>query len=1238
MQSKTLLIALALLSAVFIGFVFWVYFSSAGGLPLIVVVLACLLPLLVAASVWGLRRISARRASKGLEQALADDGARERRAAPEARGAELDRLRSEFERAVKALKTSKLAQGSRRGSEALYRLPWYTIIGPPASGKTTVLRNSGLKFPYLPGTGDRLKGIGGTRNCDWWLTNHAILLDTAGRWSIEESERDEWLAFLDLLKKHRGDRPLNGIIAAISIAGDDATSISAAAEDDLKDIALRMRERLDEITGRLGVALPVYLMFTKCDLIHGFVETFSNLSGERRKQIWGFTAPVLTGARRDPGNYFAQQFDLLREELEQRSVVRMAEEVDPNLIPLIYEFPAQFGALKDKLTFFVDELFDSSAYRETPLLRGAYFTSGTQEGAPADLLFEEMANALNLRPQVYESREEEKKSYFLHDMLMRVVFEDRSLATASTVELGRQQWKRRLTTSSLFASALVGTALSIDACQHNLSVLQSTQDALSASEAARQRAEGSAVGVRPEPVVELVTLEREVPRHAMGSRGLRDLGLYEGERITPPLRRYYHDALTRAVVRPLLQQNHATLLARTRELQLSAGARRSQSLDEGARNELFDALSLHLLLTGPHESCTPRPLARKEFLVEQLLALWQRAEPGDDAQGDERKQLLQRYVELADHASAVAAPMSVERDERGVTEARRALGEDDRVGRLLARVLAKYAETPQTLSTLVGPSAAIQGSASLGGAFNLEAWAQISRGIGASDFSETDGDWVFGCSGTENDSARAERDSQAFQKAYLKRYAVSWHEFLSGLAGRAPKDGAEAEAMLGELVNRSGVLGALFASVLENTALALPRDTLVAEATADKLQKAEVALEVGAALSTGALRRVSTRGLRALNAAERVVPKGSSTEGADAGPEYVEPLHEQFADFASFEQGGGGSSGLDQYRRLLEPVLVALKGYRADESQVDTLASATQSALDNTDLLIRNHGGKWSAQLSSVLVPVLSGVLDLVRVGRGNQLARGYCDAVYAPFQRELAGRFPLAPESTDPANLAAFARFFQPGSGTLWEFQKTHLAGSVSSQGGRFRFTGAQARSVYRDELLGFLQRAQAISDAFFPEGGGGPRMSFRLRVRGAPGYSLTTFRAGSRTVQYDSGAESWVSMEWPGDAASAGAALSVTPYQGPSPRPLQFDNPWGLFMILEPRVGAQLFERGKSTKSVGWRPRGSLNFVKVDFASDDPRSPLMAAPFSSGGKLFPLHVPSRISRVGAACSMSGR
>ncbi len=57
-----------------------------------------------------------------------------------------------------------------------------------------------------------------------------MLIDTAGRYVQQESQPDvdaaEWLGFLDLLKKHRGRRALNGVIVALSVdvlsEGDDA--------------------------------------------------------------------------------------------------------------------------------------------------------------------------------------------------------------------------------------------------------------------------------------------------------------------------------------------------------------------------------------------------------------------------------------------------------------------------------------------------------------------------------------------------------------------------------------------------------------------------------------------------------------------------------------------------------------------------------------------------------------------------------------------------------------------------------------------------------------------------------------------------------------------------------------------------------------------------------------------------------------------------------------------------------
>ncbi|HEX5660309.1 MAG TPA: type VI secretion system membrane subunit TssM, partial [Polyangiales bacterium] len=421
MTSKVLSIALSALVASFIGFAWWVYVASAGKMHWAVPTLVTVAPPVLGAAVWFWTKLSSQRAASALESALAADGAREQQRAVGARRLEIERLRKEFERAVTALKGSSLGARGSRSRDALYTLPWYTIIGPPACGKTTVLQNSGLKFPYVPGTGDRLKGVGGTRNCDWWLTNRGILLDTAGRWTLDEEDREEWLAFLDLLKRNRGDRPLNGVIAAISLAGDDETSIAGVDAAGVKQLATRMRERLDEISARLGLSLPVYVLFTKCDLVPGFVETFGDLDPVERRQIFGFTRPLTRGTQVPAGSYFTEEFELLTESLERQVQLRLNEEASEHALPAIYEFPAQLGALQSKLTLFIDELFEESVYRETPPLRGVYFTSGTQEGAPADLLLDSLSDALRVHPPRQESPKE-KRGYFLHDVLVNVVF------------------------------------------------------------------------------------------------------------------------------------------------------------------------------------------------------------------------------------------------------------------------------------------------------------------------------------------------------------------------------------------------------------------------------------------------------------------------------------------------------------------------------------------------------------------------------------------------------------------------------------------------------------------------------------------------------------------------------------------------------------------------------------------------------------------------------------------------
>src|SRR5439155_18344608 len=127
----------------------------------------------------------------------------------------------------------------------------------PAPGKSTLLQNSSLRFPLAQRFGnDAVRGVGGTRNCDWRFTDDAIFLDTVGRFTTQDSDPGSdarsWQEFLALLKKYRSRRPLNGIILTVSVG--DLLTLTAPGRD--AQVAAR-RRRLDELGQELRIRLPV---------------------------------------------------------------------------------------------------------------------------------------------------------------------------------------------------------------------------------------------------------------------------------------------------------------------------------------------------------------------------------------------------------------------------------------------------------------------------------------------------------------------------------------------------------------------------------------------------------------------------------------------------------------------------------------------------------------------------------------------------------------------------------------------------------------------------------------------------------------------------------------------------------------------------------------------------------------------------------------------------------------------
>ncbi len=382
------------------------------------------------------------------EAALADGVA----AAPDpsalASAEEVAALRDKLTTALALLKKARGTKGY------LYEQPWYAIIGPPGAGKTTALLNAGLRFPLAAEMGQSaLAGVGGTRLCEWWFTEDAVLIDTAGRYTTQDSDaavdRAGWEGFLDLLKRTRFRQPLNGLIVVIAL-----TEIATAPREERLAHARAIRRRVKEIEEKLAVRLPVYAVFTKADLLAGFTEFFDDLDREKRGQVWGATF-ALTDREAGPAGGFTPEFQALIERLNSRLFDRLQAERSPPRRGLIAGFPAQVASLATPLAEFLQDAFGGSRLDPAPMLRGFYFTSGTQDGTPIDRLTGVLARSFGMDQRRAPSlRPEQGRSYFLTRLVKEVIFGE-AMLVAERPGAARQRLLIRASAFALIALAVV---------------------------------------------------------------------------------------------------------------------------------------------------------------------------------------------------------------------------------------------------------------------------------------------------------------------------------------------------------------------------------------------------------------------------------------------------------------------------------------------------------------------------------------------------------------------------------------------------------------------------------------------------------------------------------------------------------------------------------------------------------------------------------------------------------------
>ena len=1207
---------------------------------------------------WLVRKILARRAAHQLETALDDDAKASRNAAPAKDKAEVQALRGRLHEAVKTIKTSKLGQTS--GSAALYELPWYMIIGNPAAGKSTAVVKSGLKFPFADNTGNIIKGIGGTRNCDWFFTSDGILLDTAGRYSVHEEDRPEWLGFLALLKKHRSKAPINGIIIAASVA-----ELATAKPEQSIQLAKSLRQRVQELTEKLEVFAPVYVMFTKADLVSGFVEFFEDRDRAERDGVWGATLPYDPADKADAVDLFDRHFDELRDGLKEVATARLSLHRGQKLPPGVLTFPLEFAALKPALRAFIATLFEENPYQFRPIFRGFYFTSAAQEGSASSRAREQVAQAfaLNSRPEHTTANVVAENGFFLRDLFTRVIFGDRNLVRQYA---SRTKMRARAATFAL-AVAVLALALGGWTWSYlgNRQLMASVQKDLDL--AVKLQADRLDLGSR---VQAMEVLQNRIEQLAQWrtSRPLAvSLGLYQGETLERKLREEYFHGLRQLMLQPVTQaiegylaevnQNAGALQPMARLPESGAaplGPSSAASAPGGMKavvapavpsrfveasatsvEDAYNALKTYLMLAE-------RPRMEPGHLTDQITRFW-RGWLDSNRGTMPREELIRSAERMIGYAMAnlqdPAYPILdnnlglVDQTRESLRRVVRGMPARERVySEVKARASTRFA--PMTVNRIVGDTGrqTVLGSYAISGTFTREAWDEyIEEAFKQAATGELQSvDWVLKTSARDDLSLAGSPDQirKGLTELYKTEYVREWQRFLQGV--NIVEFGSFESAVMH--MNRLGdtadspikrLLTTLFDQTswdnpsLLNDRLAKTQQGMVEWIKQSILRQAPSRVEVkvdvagpNAAIPMGPIGREFA-------ALSRVMMSRDSNPPLMAG--YLKVLGNVRSRFNTIKlEGDAGPSS----RQLMSATL---------DGSNSELAEALKF-VDEQMLLGMTDSAR--AALRPLLVRPLMQSFAVLVAPVETAINRDWAALVYDPFQRTLAAKFPFVTSQVE-ASPQEIAKIFGP-EGSIAKFATDGLGRLVVRDGATIKARtwadmGVRLRPEFTASFpnwVATLEGAAAVAAGGASGGstaaaGPGARAAidpsqtaFQILPQGSPGLIEYTVTIDGQSLRYRNTAPVWTDFVWPNPSAVPGVTITGVSLDGKAVEVLNVPGRFGLERMFELAQrqkladGTNVLSWGQGNQSVALH----LRIIRAPGMASGPAATAGGAPATAG------------------------
>jgi type VI secretion system protein ImpL len=1060
------------------------------------------------------------------------------------------------ERIKDALATLKKA--SHRKADYLYELPWYVLVGPPGSGKTTALVNSGLKFPLSRGaTPAAVAGVGGTRYCDWWFTDDAVLIDTAGRYTTQDSDakldQQSWFAFLDLLKKNRPRQPINGVLVAISLQ--DLMMLSSA---ELSAHSHAIRARLLELHEHLKVDFPVYVLFTKADLVAGFVEYFGNLGEQGRRQVWGATFQTGDKTRNMVGEV-PVEFDALVERLSFELTDRLQEEPAPGTRVALFGFPTQIATLKRTIFDFLNQIFEPTRYHANATLRGLYFTSGTQQGTPIDQLIGALIKSFGAEDISGSAYSGLGKSFFLTDLIQKVV-----IGEAAWVSTDRAAVRRaRIVKAALYSGLVIASAATAGAWwvsySHNKQLIAQTDAAIVDSRAAAgPLANETLISDRDFGKILPVLHKLRFLPDGYAARNTptplaATFGLSQRERLRSSSENVYHLALER-LLRP-------RMIFRMEE-QLEA--------NRGSPSFVYQALKVYMMLGG---------LQRPD---RDLIVAWWRQDWGDlypgAANGDGRK-------ELEEHLLAM---LELEGSEEPLIALNGGLVEDSQhslarlsVAQRAYEVLKSEAQSASAQDWVAerqgGPDFALVFEPAAGETLEKIRVPYFYTYAGFNQaFINRLGDiaeqvkrerWVLGSAGEQSAvAAQYDRLDEDLLDLYTKDFVAAWRLALSKLRlARLTADKPKYPALAAASAATSPIKQ-LLESIYNETALTRDRPG-TSKSPADD------------------------------NKGNNKADSGSPTLLQPHGRAPGATIEASFKAFHAALEGDATHRPIDEIIGNLNEIDRSLTLMASNPVE----ATQTNGQLQAQVAALRANANRLPQPFSDMLLKAADSFEGDLANSSHAQLSRALGDQVTGACQQIIPSRYPFARGAEREVPLAEFARLFRP-DGIIDKFfaQNLEPLADKSKQDWTWRQDSQLARELSPAALRQFQYAAQ-IRDAFFSTGGNMPGVALTVTppVINTPGMNAKLEIDGTAVVSQQ-GSAAPVAVQWPGSAGVGRTAITVANGSGGEPSVLERNGAWSLFRMVDAASPTNRGDRVVANFVVGGLE------LKYQFTAGSIRNPL--------------------------------